>query len=89
MLEEPTIRLYHGTSAEYDEVDPAKLAGPNSAPNCALGLWLTNDREIASKFGTWLVTFEVPTRPCRNHSPVPSREPGAGHGTGARPGPPQ
>jgi len=62
MFDAPTIRLYHGTSAEYDEVDPDMLAAdPDAAPNCALGLWLTPDAELAGRFGSRILTFEVPT----------------------------
>jgi len=62
MLDGPTIHLYHGTSADYDEVDPAMLAAdPDAAPNCALGLWLTPDEGLAGRFGSRIVTFELPT----------------------------
>jgi len=62
MFDTPMIRLYHGTSAEYDEVNPDMLAAAaDAAPNCALGLWLTPDVQLAERFGSRVIIFEVPT----------------------------
>lgn len=61
-FEEGSIKLFHGTDADYDVVDWSKLATPDDkCANCALGLWLTPDEKMAASFGSKVLTVEMPT----------------------------
>lgn len=66
--------VYHGTPNDFDIFDPTFFGRGEGASNGALGVWVTDDFGIASRFlnaGGYVMELEIP---CNNPFDLPISE---------------
>jgi len=54
------MRLFHGTSVEFDAFDLNFAVSGGKADNGYLGVWLAVDAELAARFGTFTLVVDAP-----------------------------